>query len=64
MFAIDSKPLWNGVWKVRYLISLLKLSGLCGTRAHIQAIRIIMKKFQFQISEGSSREVQDTPYMV
>ena len=46
MFATDSKPPQNEVLKVWYLITLLKLSGPDGTRAHIKAIKIIMEKFQ------------------
>ena len=38
----------------RYLISLLKLSGPDGIRAHIKAIEIIMEKFQRR-SQRSSR---------
>ena len=59
MFSTNSKLLSNSVWKVWYLITLLKSSGLGGIRVHVKAIRIIMKKFQRQYSN-----VQDTPYIV
>ena len=40
MFTADE------VSKVWYLITLLKLSGPDGIRTHIEAIKIIMEKFQ------------------
>ena len=44
MFATDSKPPYNEVLKVWYLVTLLKLSGPDGIRVHIKAIKIIMEK--------------------
>ena len=46
MVAADSKPHKNGLWKVWYLITLLKLSGFSGIRAHTKTIKIITEKFQ------------------
>ena len=59
MFAIDSALLLNGLWKIWYLITLLKSSELGGIRAQVQAIRIIMEKFK-----DSPDDVQDTPYIL
>ena len=44
----------NEVVKVWYLISILKLSGPNGNRAHFKAIKIIMEKFRRR-SQRSSR---------
>ena len=54
MVATDSKPPYNEVLKVCYLITLLKLSRPDGTGAHITAIKVIMEKFQRR-SQQSSR---------
>ena len=56
MFATDSELPLNGVWNVWYVITILKLSGLIGIRAHVKRIRIIMEKFQPQ-SQRRSRYI-------
>ena len=54
MFATDSKPPQNEVLKVWHLITLLKLSGPAGIRAHIKTIKTIRKRFH-KSSQRSSR---------
>ena len=62
IFATDSKPLQNSGWQDRYLIILLKLSGLGGIRARIdRSNQTHIGKFQRQ-SQRSSRYTVRTWY--